>query len=129
MSSLLPAVVVVVAVGGRFLVHVVVHRTRCNVSLRNVREAKEESQVCGLRRPAARLQSIVKSPRWTATDIHLVCIPLQDKIVVIIGPCSIHNTAEALEYAALLKEEAKNLPELVVIMRSYFESKATSHRV
>lgn len=44
-----------------------------------------------------------------------------DKIVVIVGPCSIHNPAEAKEYAALLKEEAKSLPNLVVIMRAYFE--------
>ncbi|KAM0747740.1 3-deoxy-7-phosphoheptulonate synthase [Meredithblackwellia eburnea MCA 4105] len=49
-----------------------------------------------------------------------------DKVVVIVGPCSIHNTDEAKEYAALLKEEAKNLPNLVVIMRAYFEKPRTT---
>lgn len=46
---------------------------------------------------------------------------LSDKIVVIVGPCSIHNPAEAREYAELLRKEAEGLPELVVIMRAYFE--------
>ncbi|ORY72925.1 hypothetical protein BCR35DRAFT_153469 [Leucosporidium creatinivorum] len=49
-----------------------------------------------------------------------------DKVVVIVGPCSIHNPAEAKEYAALLKEEAKSLPNLVVIMRAYFEKPRTT---
>ncbi|GAA5863397.1 hypothetical protein JCM8547_006969 [Rhodosporidiobolus lusitaniae] len=49
-----------------------------------------------------------------------------DKIVVIVGPCSIHNVDEAKEYAALLKEEAKKYPELVVLMRAYFEKPRTT---
>jgi 3-deoxy-7-phosphoheptulonate synthase len=48
-----------------------------------------------------------------------------DRIVVIVGPCSIHNPDEAKEYAALLKKEAETLPELVVIMRAYFEKVRT----
>lgn len=44
-----------------------------------------------------------------------------DKLVVVVGPCSIHDVDEAKEYAALLKEEAKSLPNLVVLMRAYFE--------
>ena len=50
-----------------------------------------------------------------------------DKIVVIVGPCSIHNPAEAKEYAALLLEAAKSLPNLVVIMRAYFEKVRSFH--
>ncbi|GAA6040427.1 hypothetical protein JCM8097_004544 [Rhodosporidiobolus ruineniae] len=49
-----------------------------------------------------------------------------DKLVVIVGPCSIHNVDEAKEYAALLKEEAKKYPELVVLMRAYFEKPRTT---
>ncbi|GAA6018353.1 hypothetical protein JCM10207_000815 [Rhodosporidiobolus poonsookiae] len=49
-----------------------------------------------------------------------------DKLVVIVGPCSIHNVDEAKEYAALLKEEAKKCPELVVLMRAYFEKPRTT---
>ncbi|GAA5840590.1 hypothetical protein JCM11251_007621 [Rhodosporidiobolus azoricus] len=49
-----------------------------------------------------------------------------DKLVVVVGPCSIHNVDEAKEYAALLKEEAKKCPELVVLMRAYFEKPRTT---
>ncbi|SCV73154.1 BQ2448_7079 [Microbotryum intermedium] len=50
---------------------------------------------------------------------------ISDKVVVIVGPCSIHNPQEAKEYAALLKQEAKGLDHLVVIMRAYFEKRKT----
>ncbi|GAA5995026.1 hypothetical protein JCM5350_005878 [Sporobolomyces pararoseus] len=49
-----------------------------------------------------------------------------DKIVVVVGPCSIHDPEEAKEYAALLKEEAKGLKNLVIVMRAYFEKPRTT---
>ncbi|BGP51484.1 hypothetical protein JCM10450v2_007426 [Rhodotorula kratochvilovae] len=49
-----------------------------------------------------------------------------DKLIVIVGPCSIHDVNEAKEYAALLREEAKSLPNLVVLMRAYFEKPRTT---
>ncbi|BGP35183.1 hypothetical protein JCM10296v2_007015 [Rhodotorula toruloides] len=49
-----------------------------------------------------------------------------DKLVVVVGPCSIHDVDEAKEYAALLKEEAKSLPNLVILMRAYFEKPRTT---
>jgi 3-deoxy-7-phosphoheptulonate synthase len=51
---------------------------------------------------------------------------LQDRLVVVVGPCSIHDTAAALEYAARLKRLADRLAgELVVVMRAYFEKPRT----
>ncbi|POY72835.1 putative 3-deoxy-7-phosphoheptulonate synthase [Rhodotorula taiwanensis] len=49
-----------------------------------------------------------------------------DKIVVIVGPCSIHDVGEAKEYAQLLKAEMQSLPNLVVLMRAYFEKPRTT---
>jgi 3-deoxy-7-phosphoheptulonate synthase len=43
------------------------------------------------------------------------------KLLVIVGPCSIHNYSEALEYAAKLKLEIENNPNLYIVMRVYFE--------
>ena len=50
-----------------------------------------------------------------------------DRLVVIIGPCSIHDTKAALEYANRLKplmEELKD--DLLIIMRVYFEKPRTT---
>jgi len=50
-----------------------------------------------------------------------------DRLVVIIGPCSIHDTKAALEYANRLKplmDELKN--DLLIVMRVYFEKPRTT---
>ncbi|OBZ89735.1 putative phospho-2-dehydro-3-deoxyheptonate aldolase [Choanephora cucurbitarum] len=50
-----------------------------------------------------------------------------DRLFLIVGPCSIHDTMAAKEYARLLleaKEKYKN--ELVIIMRAYFEKPRTT---
>ncbi len=50
-----------------------------------------------------------------------------DRLLAIVGPCSIHDPEAALEYAAKLKEEAKRVEkDLLVIMRVYFEKPRTT---
>ena len=50
-----------------------------------------------------------------------------DRLVVIIGPCSIHDPAAALEYADRLKRLKDELQqELVIVMRVYFEKPRTT---
>lgn len=50
-----------------------------------------------------------------------------DRLMVIVGPCSVHDTQAALEYAALLQKEAKkHAAELLVVMRVYFEKPRTT---
>lgn len=50
-----------------------------------------------------------------------------DRLVVIVGPCSIHDPKSALEYAAKLKVLRDELSEnLVIIMRVYFEKPRTT---
>jgi 3-deoxy-7-phosphoheptulonate synthase len=49
------------------------------------------------------------------------------RIIAVVGPCSIHNPEEALEYARRLKPLADELAnELVILMRVYFEKPRTS---
>jgi 3-deoxy-7-phosphoheptulonate synthase len=49
------------------------------------------------------------------------------RLVVIVGPCSIHDPKAALEYAQRLKPLAARYEEhLIVVMRSYFEKPRTS---
>ncbi|KAH8104510.1 3-deoxy-7-phosphoheptulonate synthase [Cristinia sonorae] len=50
-----------------------------------------------------------------------------DRLLVVVGPCSVHNIESALEYAKLLRayaEEAKD--DLHIIMRVYFEKPRTT---
>ena len=50
-----------------------------------------------------------------------------DRLLVVIGPCSIHDPAAALEYARRLKaEREKHAGELEVVMRVYFEKPRTT---
>ncbi|CAF0896945.1 unnamed protein product [Didymodactylos carnosus] len=51
-----------------------------------------------------------------------------DRLLVIIGPCSIHNVDEALVYAARLSEQAKLYEStLLIVMRVYFEKPRTTY--
>ena len=50
-----------------------------------------------------------------------------DRLLVIIGPCSIHDPLAALDYARKLKAERdKHAGELEVVMRVYFEKPRTT---
>ena len=50
-----------------------------------------------------------------------------DRLVVVVGPCSIHDRDEALQYARRLKAEAdRHAAELLVVMRVYFEKPRTT---
>lgn len=50
-----------------------------------------------------------------------------DRLVVVVGPCSIHDPAAAREYAASLKAAAdKHAAELQIVMRVYFEKPRTT---
>jgi 3-deoxy-7-phosphoheptulonate synthase len=50
-----------------------------------------------------------------------------DRLVVVVGPCSIHDTTAALEYAKKLKTLADRYrSDLCVVMRTYFEKPRTT---
>jgi 3-deoxy-7-phosphoheptulonate synthase len=50
-----------------------------------------------------------------------------DRLVVVVGPCSVHDTQAALDYAGRLKLAAdRHKGELVVVMRTYFEKPRTT---
>ena len=49
-----------------------------------------------------------------------------DRLMVIVGPCSIHNPEEAIEYAKRLKKLSDSVDDkLMIIMRVYFEKPRT----
>jgi len=59
--------------------------------------------------------------------IHDVLRGADDRLVVIVGPCSIHDPKAALDYAIKLRGLAEELSrDLVVTMRVYFEKPRTT---
>jgi 3-deoxy-7-phosphoheptulonate synthase len=63
----------------------------------------------------------------TRQQIYDVLDGKDDRLVVIIGPCSIHDTKAALEYGDRLKKMIDELSqELVIVMRVYFEKPRTT---
>jgi 3-deoxy-7-phosphoheptulonate synthase len=59
--------------------------------------------------------------------IHQVLQGQDDRLVVVVGPCSIHDPDAAREYAGRLKEKITALQDdLVIIMRVYFEKPRTT---
>ena len=50
-----------------------------------------------------------------------------DRLVVVVGPCSIHDPEAAMEYAGLLAaEQQKHQGQLLIVMRVYFEKPRTT---
>lgn len=58
---------------------------------------------------------------------HNIVTGKDDRLLVIVGPCSIHDPKAALDYASLLKQYADSAKDdLHIIMRVYFEKPRTT---
>ncbi len=63
----------------------------------------------------------------TRAEIHHVLHGVDDRLLVIVGPCSIHDTKAGIEYAQRLLEIRQNLSaDLLIVMRVYFEKPRTT---
>ncbi len=63
----------------------------------------------------------------TRQAIHRILQGDDDRLLVVIGPCSIHDPAAAVEYASRLRHEKERLDaDLLVVMRVYFEKPRTT---
>ena len=63
----------------------------------------------------------------TRRNIHGIMVGKNDRLLVVIGPCSIHNPAAALEYARLLQAAREKYQDtLEIVMRVYFEKPRTT---
>ncbi|KAK8068937.1 hypothetical protein PG994_005553 [Apiospora phragmitis] len=71
----------------------------------------------------AALQTVVKGRR----DAAAIVMGRSDRLLVVVGPCSIHDPATAHEYAARLKALSDKLSnDLCIIMRAYLEKPRTT---
>ena len=63
----------------------------------------------------------------TRHNIHNIIAGKDDRLLVVIGPCSIHDPMAALEYARRLAEQRKKYAgTLEIVMRVYFEKPRTT---
>ena len=70
------------------------------------------------------IQSLVEDSRAAIAD---VLRGRDDRLVVVVGPCSIHDHDQAIEYARHLKTAADALAQdLLIVMRVYFEKPRTT---
>ena len=59
--------------------------------------------------------------------VHDILRGADDRLLVVVGPCSIHDYAAAIDYARRLKGERDRLrPDLEIVMRVYFEKPRTT---
>ncbi|KAH7106445.1 3-deoxy-7-phosphoheptulonate synthase [Auriculariales sp. MPI-PUGE-AT-0066] len=68
-------------------------------------------------------QEVIARARYEAAQI---LSGHDDRLIVVVGPCSIHSIEQALAYAKLLKAAASKWDGLLIIMRSYFEKPRTN---
>lgn len=70
------------------------------------------------------VQTLVEESRRAVADI---LHGRDDRLVAVVGPCSIHDHDQALEYASKLKRAADALrDDLLIVMRVYFEKPRTT---
>ncbi len=63
----------------------------------------------------------------TRQDIHKILHEEDDRLLVIIGPCSVHDPVAARDYAERLKKLKDELKDnLLIVMRVYFEKPRTT---
>src|SRR6185437_3188994 len=82
--------------------------------------------------PAALLDELPLTDNATATversrgEVRAVLDGEDDRLLVIAGPCSVHDTRAALEYADQLREiRDRHHGDLLIVMRVYFEKPRT----
>ena len=70
---------------------------------------------------------IAKLVYGTRNQVSQILHDKDDRVFVVVGPCSIHDPESAIEYANKLLNESKNFNEnLLIIMRVYFEKPRTT---
>lgn len=63
----------------------------------------------------------------TRDEVRAIMNGEDDRLLVVVGPCSIHDPEAGLEYAELLAAEAeRHRDDLLIVMRAYFEKPRTT---
>lgn len=92
-----------------------------------IREMKELTPPSHLIRELGSTEKVETTTAQCRTALHRILHGQDDRVMVVIGPCSIHDTKAAMEYARRLVVERERLKgELEIVMRVYFEKPRTT---
>ncbi|HJV50700.1 MAG TPA: 3-deoxy-7-phosphoheptulonate synthase AroG [Noviherbaspirillum sp.] len=92
-----------------------------------IREMKELTPPSHLIREFACTDKASSTVANARTALHRILHGQDDRVMVVIGPCSIHDPRAAMEYAnRLAKERERFAGELEIVMRVYFEKPRTT---
>jgi 3-deoxy-7-phosphoheptulonate synthase len=122
------------ATGGFFLTWGLQARETTGVTTVNVRtDDLRIREIRELLTPEELMREHAHTPQSSATvsqsraRLHRIIHREEDRLAVVIGPCSIHDVDSAMEYAArLMRQQERFADVLEIIMRVYFEKPRTT---
>jgi len=92
-----------------------------------IREIKELSRPAEVMAEFPRTDAASRTVSGARRALHAILHGSDDRLAVVIGPCSIHDPAAAIDYAKRLLPVRERLKgELEIIMRVYFEKPRTT---
>jgi 3-deoxy-7-phosphoheptulonate synthase len=95
-----------------------------DVRIREIKELVPPAHVFREFPVGARAAQTTYNARQT---IHRILHGADDRLLTVIGPCSIHDVGTALDYARKLRKETERFAaDLLVVMRVYFEKPRTT---
>lgn len=95
-----------------------------DVRIKEIKELRPPSELLDELQPST---STTDNILATRAAIHHVLHSADDRLLVIIGPCSIHDYAAGIEYAKRLLEQREMFSrDLLIVMRVYFEKPRTT---
>lgn len=95
-----------------------------DLRIRHIHELSAPSTIMGELAPTDAASRTVAEGRRA---VHRILHGEDDRLIVVIGPCSIHDPKAAMEYAQRLREQRDRFADdLEIIMRVYFEKPRTT---
>ncbi|RUV75039.1 MAG: 3-deoxy-7-phosphoheptulonate synthase [Mesorhizobium sp.] len=92
-----------------------------------VKEIRELSTPDQVMREIPRTLTATRTVATSRNAIHSILTGTDDRLVVVVGPCSIHDPAAAVDYASRLAGLRESLSDrLEIVMRVYFEKPRTT---
>src|SRR6202142_1476880 len=92
-----------------------------------IKEIKETIPPAHLIGELACSESASRAVHDARLALHRILHGMDDRLIVVIGPCSIHDPKAAMEYAGRLgSERQRHVGDLEIVMRVYFEKPRTT---